>query len=448
MKIELSIDSKYFPEWGVYEGVRELLSNMKDAEAQLDAPATCTYRKETQTLVLTNEGTTLPHEALLLGATTKRDRSDLIGRFGEGLKGGVLALIRAGNKIKIRSGSEVWTPSIQRSEKFSADVLCFEIEKGRQERARVQVEISGISQEDWDAMANCFLFLMKPGKLDMIRVATYNGGLLVDPAFFGRVYVKGVFVGTDSKLHYGYDFVDATLDRDRKMVEKYDLQYRCQSIWQEALNKRPDLVTEFLTLLERNAADVDGLSDWSAKNLNDATKQEALKAFRARHGADAVPVETLADSKDIEHLGKKGVVVPKSLRYVIETMTGNVQTVKENLRHEVVRTYSWGELEDSEKTNLEASIALVNAVQAIDISQIDIVDCRDEKLLGLYKDGRVVLTKKVLATHKTCLEVLVHEVAHFAGIDGDKGHVATIESIWSGIVANLLVNASSCLGNG
>ena len=438
MKIELSIDSKYFPEWGVYEGIRELLSNMKDAESQLAAPATCTYRKETQTLVLTNEGTTLPHEALLLGATTKRDRSDLIGRFGEGLKGGVLALVRAGNKVKIRSGSEVWTPSIQRSEKFSADVLVFEIEKGRQERERVQVEVSGISQEDWDAMANCFLFLMKQSKLDKIKISTSNGGLLVDPAFFGRVYVKGVFVGTDPKLHFGYDFWNASLDRDRKMVEKYDLQYRCQAIWQEALNKRPDLIQSFLGLLERNASDVDGLSDWSAQNLSEATKKEALKVFRDRHGNDAVPVETLADSKDIEHLGKKGVVVSKPLRYVIETLTGNVNAVKENLRHEVVRNYSWGELEDSEKANLESAIALISAVEPVDLSMIDIVDCRDAKILGLYKDCRVLLTKKMLATHKDCLEVLVHEVSHFAGGDGDKGHVATIERLWSGIVANLL----------
>ena len=438
MKIELSIDSKYFPEWGVYEGIRELLSNMKDAESQLAAPATCTYRKETQTLVLTNEGTTLPHEALLLGATTKRDRSDLIGRFGEGLKGGVLALVRAGNKVKILSGSEVWTPSIQRSEKFSADVLVFEIEKGWQERERVQVEVSGISQEDWDAMANCFLFLMKQSKLDKIKISTSNGGLLVDPAFFGRVYVKGVFVGTDPKLHFGYDFWNASLDRDRKMVEKYDLQYRCQAIWQEALNKRPDLIQSFLGLLERNASDVDGLSDWSAQNLSEATKKEALKVFRDRHGNDAVPVETLADSKDIEHLGKKGVVVSKPLRYVIETLTGNVNAVKENLRHEVVRNYSWGELEDSEKANLESAIALISAVEPVDLSMIDIVDCRDAKILGLYKDCRVLLTKKMLATHKDCLEVLVHEVSHFAGGDGDKGHVATIERLWSGIVANLL----------
>lgn len=441
MKIELSIDSKYFPEWGVYEGVRELLSNMKDAEAQLAAPATCTYRKETQTLVLTNDGTTLPHEALLLGATTKRDRSDLIGRFGEGLKGGVLALVRAGNKVKIRSGSEVWIPSIQKSEKFSADVLVFDIEKGRQARNRVQIEVSGLSQEDWDAMANCFLFLMPPTKLDKLKVGTRDGGLLVDPAFCGRVYVKGVFVGIDTKLQYGYDFVDASLDRDRKMVEKYDLQYRCQAIWQEALNKRPDLITNYITLLERNASDVAGLSDWAADNLNDATKKEALKVFRERHGDNAVPVETLADSKDIEHLGKKGVVVPKPLRHVIETLTGNIDKVREALREEVVRTYSWGELAMVEKENLVTSIEMVNAVQAITLDAIDIVDCRDPKLLGLYKDGRVLVTKKMLATHKTCLEVLVHEVAHFAGGDGDKGHVAKLESIWSGIVANLMTKA-------
>jgi len=31
----------------------------------------------------------------------------------------------------------------------------------------------------------------------------------------------------------------------------------------------------------------------------------------------------------------------------------------------------------------------------------------------------------------------VHEVAHRAGGDGDKGHVANLERIWSGIVSRL-----------
>jgi hypothetical protein len=45
--------------------------------------------------------------------------------------------------------------------------------------------------------------------------------------------------------------------------------------------------------------------------------------------------------------------------------------------------------------------------------------------------------KKRLATFDDALEVLVHEVAHQKGGDGDKGHVTAIESIWKSIVSSL-----------
>ena len=156
MKVELSIQANYFPEWGVWEGVRELVANARDAEREFSAPLTVRHRKEGGVLILENEGATLPHEALLLGFTTKQGQSEMIGRFGEGLKGGVLALVRAGLAVKIRSGSEVWTPSIQRSEKFNANVLVFDIEKGRKEQDRVAVEIGSVTVEAWEKFRQLF----------------------------------------------------------------------------------------------------------------------------------------------------------------------------------------------------------------------------------------------------------------------------------------------------
>lgn len=137
MKIELSIKTDYLPKWGVFEGIRELIQNGRDAEIEFNAPLT--VRHHDNTLVIETTGKTLPHEALLFGFTTKTDKGELIGKFGEGLKLGVLALVRAGYETKIRSGSEIWTPRIERSERFDADVLVFHIEKGRKEKDRIQV---------------------------------------------------------------------------------------------------------------------------------------------------------------------------------------------------------------------------------------------------------------------------------------------------------------------
>lgn len=102
-KIELSITTTYCPDWSSWEGIRELIQNARDAEVQHGATMSVVHRPDTRTLVITNEGVTLSREALLFGNTSKVGRSDMIGHFGEGMKVGILALLRVGGGVVIRT---------------------------------------------------------------------------------------------------------------------------------------------------------------------------------------------------------------------------------------------------------------------------------------------------------------------------------------------------------
>jgi hypothetical protein len=436
MKLELTIKTSYLPNWGAYEGVRELIQNGKDAQTEFGATFEVRYRKDTGTLVIENEGTTLPHEALLFGHTSKEGRGDLIGKFGEGLKLGVLALVRAGHAVKIRSGSEVWSPAIERSDKFNAEVLVFNIDKGREPKNRVQVEIGGVTEESWTTMSGLFLFLDKLPKETTIK--TDQGTLLLDPKYAHRVFVKGIFVQNVPELTFGYDLPDAEVDRDRKMIETYSLHSRTQYIWREAMVTRPDLIQNFIQLLETEASDVAGISEWNVSGLSDDVKVAAAASFIARHGGNAIPVQTLSDSKEVEHLGKTGIVCPKPLRHVLEEKLGTVTANKAKLAKECVKTFGWHELSTDEKANLERAIALVNGVTPLTLDDVDVIECRDPKILGLFSNGRVQLVKRILSNRNESLATLVHEAAHrIGGGDGEQGHVANIENIWSGIVARM-----------
>lgn len=442
MKIELTIKTDYLPAWGAYEGIRELVQNGQDAVTEFGATIDVRYRKEGGVLVIENEGCVLPHEALLFGHTTKTDRADMIGKFGEGLKLGVLALVRAGHDVKIRSGSEVWVPKIERSEKFNADVLVVYIEKGREPKNRVQVEVANVSEDEWKTMPDHFLFLGKVAK--DIQIKTSAGTLLLGDRFKGRVYVKGIFVQNSPERQFGYDFADAQVDRDRKMVETFDLNYRTQSIWREAMATRPDLIGNFIEMLETEAADVAGVNEYNTPSLPAKVKEAVAEHFTERHGDTAVPVSSLADSQDVEHLGKKGIVCPKPLRTVLEQKLGTVAENKSKLAKETLKLYGWHELDDVEKANLERALFMVNGVTALTVADVDIADFRSEKLVGLFKDGRIQLAKRILADRDKTLKVLVHETAHkLGGDDGEKSHVANIEHIWSGIVARLLADKAN-----
>jgi hypothetical protein len=432
-KLELSINVQYLPSWGAWEGIRELVQNGKDAETEFDAPLKVTHYNGT--LRIENEGAVLSREALLFGTTSKADRVDMIGKFGEGLKLGILALVRAGHKVRIRTGSEVWTAFIAKSERYGADVLWFDCVGGREDKRRVRVEIDNVSAREWEQLRERFLFLGAPGKDD--RVATDRGELLLDTKHRGNVFVKGIFVTHDARLNAGYNFFRAEVDRDRKMVAAWDQQWYCSQIWMEAAAKRPDLLDPLFRFALEGKPDVLGL-EHSAPNAPKEIKEAVAAKFVAQFGRDAVPVGTLAESAQVEHLGRRGVVVSKPLGALLATTLGDKEALQKRLREEVVRTLSWHDLTFDQRSNLTDNIELLGKVrEGCTLDLVDVVEFRASDLRGQYKDGRILLASRVVADRDQCLATLIHEFAHRNGGDGEKSHVAEIEATWRDLVKYL-----------
>lgn len=437
MRIELTIKTDYLPEWNISHALRELLQNAKDAELEFNAPMGVRHRKDTNTLVIENDGCVIPHEALLFGHTTKLDRGDLAGKFGEGIKLAMVVLARSGYDVKIRSGSEVWVPKIERSDKFNADVLCVHIEKGRACKDRVQIEVGGITAEEWETMKGHFLFL---SDLKGRHVETSQGTLLLDARYQGKMFVKGIFVQNNPQLIYGYNLKDAQIDRDRKMIQSADSQFRILDIWKEALVTHTIMVEDtFSGLLDKQAADVEGLRDWNVHSIPLEQRQSLAARFKTTHGDSAVPVGTLADSKDIEHLGRKGIIVPKSLKAVLESVMDSAEVAKVKLREEVTKTYGWHELTEVEKANMEKVLNIVSKVSPCSLDEVDIVDFRDPCLKGMFKDTRILLAKTQVQDLCEGLATFIHELAHkIGGGDGEHSHVGNMEKLWTGVVRGIL----------
>lgn len=446
-KIELTLNVNYLPSWGAWEGVRELIQNARDAEIQFDAPMTI-ERTTSDYLVIENRGTTLPHEVLLLGTTSKADDTSTIGKFGEGLKLGVLALVRSGHEVRIQTGDENWTPYIERSERFKADVLKFDITKRRGdiETDIVRVKVGGVTKEIWATLKERFLFVAKLKDKDAIE--TSHGRLLLAGRFRGKIFVKGIFVQDRAESSYGYDFHDADIDRDRKMVASWDLRAKTSRIWREASVTRPDLLNIFLDLCEKKDPDVEHIS-----YLSDMPQQvidAAAARFTGRHGDKAIPVKNLAESKDIEHLGRHGVIVSESLSALLAKKLGDTYTIKKQLATEAERFYAWGELTEDERSNVKWAIDLLNDAldgdvvdagkedePAFDFNKVDIVDFRSSGTLGQRKDGRYLIARGECRTGEDFLATLIHEVAHDKGGDGDHSHIAQLESLWTKVVRTL-----------
>ena len=432
-RIELSITADYLPTWGVWEGIRELLQNGKDAETELGARLVVTHRGTL--LRIENEGATLPHKALLLGHTSKAGRDDVIGRFGEGLKLGVLALVRVGVKVVIRSANEVWTPMIERSERFDADVLVFHIQGGRVFKERVCVEVDGVDKDAWVALQKRFLFLTPPSA----TVSTPYGTLLLDAEAKGKIFVKGIYVQDDPTLSAGYDFIgDVTLDRDRKMVANWDLRFRTHCIWEHAVAQDGTLLERFVIMAETNASDLAHVSADNARWAPKATVEAVARDWKTRHGDDAVPCKDMNESRDVAYLGKRGVVVSAPMAALLTPVLGTVDAVKLAAKNEVVKLYSWADLPQVERDNYDWAFGLVERVANVATPLVvNVVDFRDSRLAGQWKGGEVFLAKVIAADRYETLATLLHEVAHNVGGDGDHNHVAALEQLWTKVVRYL-----------
>lgn len=438
MRIELSIKTTYLPEWRTEAGVRELVQNAKDAETEFKSPMKIYHTGAV--LKISNEGVSLPHEALLFGHTTKSERDDMIGKFGEGLKLGVLALVRAGHTVKILSGDEVWKPLLTRSASFQAEVLAFDISKGK-DCGGVLVEVDKIPISEWNEMRSNFLFLRDD--VDKVAVPGY-GDLLLDPAMVGKVFVKGIFVQNDPKLMAGYNLFNAPTDRDRKVIPQYDLGWRLASIWGKAASIRPALVGRLYELLTRDAPDTTDFTSYNISALSVEVKEELIRTFVHTFGEDAVPVATILESKDLHHFGKKGIVVPATMARLLQTimgMEGGLEGIKRKVGAEVAARHSWSDLDEAEQGNLERGVALLGlAGEQFPMELLDVVSFRSETRWGLWNGKRILVAKAVLSDLTRTLTTLIHEYAHHVSEkgDGDKSHVSCIEGIWGRLCAALM----------
>lgn len=443
-RIELSLKASYLPGWGRYEGMRELIQNARDAEVQDSAPMTVTHVYRTRdkrpvgAVVITNEGTTIPKEAFLIGHTTKEGRGDLIGQFGEGFKFGILALLRLGLAVKIRNGAETWVPAIARSEKFDAEVLVFDVSGGNKWEDRVSIEVLGVELDEWEKIRNNFLFLTPPTVSNTVE--TYDGRILLEPSQKGKLYVKGMFVCTDDQLKFGYDINSADIDRDRRMLSD---KYAATSRLLNAALKAGKLTEHIYGLLQEGSKEVDSVyASW----LGEDERQVITGKFLEQYGVDALPVETEAEATELGHLGKRGVKVPWNLRTILDWTLGSAQKNLKKLRMNAKHVYSEDELTERERANLSTAkgvlkTALLRLDASLDIcDRITVVDFGDSKLMGTYdsSDGGVRLARTCLGTVAATLRVLIHEVAHVAGPDGSKQHEAMIGELTEAILSQFV----------
>lgn len=347
-KISLSIDKNYCSDWRCFEGCRELLQNAKDADDD-GYKMTVEHFPRTARLEITNTGVYVdPARLLILGKSDKMPGVKR-GQFGEGFTLGCLALVRQGFDVKFVNGDLSWGISFEEVEDpnhpFAGnELLTFRSRKVAAREKDFRVEVSGITTEIWDALKKLFLFLEPPKLKDIVE--TTQGTLLLDPAYKGQVFSRGIFVRTFEKLACGYDMNNLELDRDRRFVDEWSLHYKLGALWQDACRQHPELGMERVYDMAKDGSPEGTHVQYHA----DAKLLKSVRdRFEKENGADAVPVGTMSEARDVESAGGKPTMVSAALKELLNKGGLTAEAAKKALEGQVEARFSPYELVGAER---------------------------------------------------------------------------------------------------
>lgn len=300
---ELGTNVENVHEWSFLEGCREFI------QGYLDNPNGGDWSYEDEMLILTNPDTTLERKVLLAGFSTKREDKTSRGKFGDGMASGICCLLREGYEIIIENGEITWTPNIGWSEVFQHEVIVIEETLTPYTNDDYKVYIKGLSESDMDEVVSNTLELQREVRNEH---QTSLGAILLDDEHKGKVFVGGLFVSHfDSE--YGFDFKPEcfALDRDRKSLKPFDIQYQCKDMWGEvASNAEGDTA---VTLIESMKSGDSSLAyvHHHAYDVSPEVKEKAENLYNEEYEGKLVASEW-SDAEALREAGNEVVLVKNS----------------------------------------------------------------------------------------------------------------------------------------
>lgn len=421
-KYEYPIKADYIRNWNRMNAFRELIANAKDAdkagyELKID------YDTKKEVLTLINKGVTLTNDALLLGGTTKHGDSAMIGQYGEGLKLALLVFARENVEVKIRNGrNETWTPAIEWSEKWKANVLVItsrQLAKPR-DLETFEVEIPGVSLELFQEVENLFLFLFPATTID-----TPDGQILTDAEHVGKIYVKGVLATYVERYSTGYNFYNLDTGRDRQIPARWQMDDAIGRMWADVAEKHVEHADTIYDMMVHGKPE----GDVFLYSSNEGVLTNLASTFKRRHGEKAVPVISVGDAEQIKHLGYEGVVVPSGLARQLHKKMSDAYALTAKHQQDVTERFGPKDLTKGEAETLRKALFWFDKVIAGAAHRVVVATFREPSIEGLHKEGEILLARTVLSDFGHTLMVLAHEFAHDEGGDGTLGHVDRMQNL-------------------
>lgn len=332
--IHLPIGSNYVEHWSFWEAVREILQNAIDTKDYSVSRMEASGILKIKTLAGAMQLSTL-----MLGESSKREDESSIGKYGEGYKLALLVLCREGYDVLIKNGFDCWRVSIENHPQLNVECLTINvfrdvyIDEG--DENEVSFVITGLGSDQFELIDENFI----DKDMHSFAVEAESEGSYCfkysqyesDPK---KVFVGGLFVcdlPENDDYHYSYNFAPniLELDRDRKSVDSFYLQYEATKLLSSAgefellasmANSGATDISDYYTITSTGNS-CTGIGTYDAKgNHEDNVQKFALEGFIKKHGEKAYPLlsnmdsdRTKAITEQCIELGLTPVTVTKAL---------------------------------------------------------------------------------------------------------------------------------------
>lgn len=438
---ELTIGPEYIPDWGAWEAIREFVQNTLDSHQagfKMDI-----RRNPNGTLVLSNQGAELEYRHLILGSSSKQG-GGFRGQYGEGFKLAMMVMCRMAKRngnteppIRIKTGSEIWRPTLAWSDKYKTELLNVEVTDAKPDGA-LTVYIPNISDEMWKIIQQRVLDLNESIRL---KGSTKGEILLGGGAFAKQLYVRGLWVSELSRpTTNGYNLTAVQLDRDRKMADSYSLRRNIVDLL-EQLHAEQKLSSESIFNFLRNEESLEAecIRFGSTQSLRRIIVEEWQ-----RQNPNGVPVTDVETHKRIQSFSGSSVLV-SSFLYGILTQDCLVPTPTDFLESkstEIVEEYPLESFFDGGLIRKLGDIKLRMELAGLERyvpNSVKIVKFATDTLHGLCNvdKGQVLVSINQCQTLTRFLDVYIHEIAHLQGAaDYTARHADAITAIAAALVAS------------
>lgn len=385
-KLDLNISENYVENWGIWEAVREIICNAKDADSNYKVEVL----DDNNLLVSTKTIPTIS-QLKIIGNSQSRKDDKKIGQFGEGFKLAALTLTRDENKLEVITPKYTCGFSLEINDYCDDRVLFMNLEEK-------ETESDG-----------CKMFISAPNVSNIIKdkfVDVKKQSLIEkENKQKMKVYFKGVFVSEiDRKSLYDYSLNNFKLNRDRNVINQWDFEWEASSFLSSEMNyelakKIIDSSPDFF--------EVQLIKNFPS-NFGRSARKLISKAIKDKYGENIV-IST--DDSEMNELAKsKGVKVVR-LNDGFSEICDDIETSKQFMMKEVNFKILGTNIFDDAKSELMEMLEVFNL-------NIDLYVYENNSatfaLMG-KADGNKVYLNEILflkGNKKKRVSVFLHEIAH------------------------------------